>query len=108
MPDSSTQNSRRSWQTSRSQALKDLTKTWPEEAFQFDIKIPNELRVGIYVNAPLEFGAAVADTYEEWIDGKLQKRPGQCAESGWRNDVNDSIPSAPEIDSRLCWRVTGS
>jgi hypothetical protein len=52
-------------------------KSWPEDAFQFDIKIPNELSVGIFINAPLEFGSAVADTYEEWIDGKLQKRPGQ-------------------------------
>jgi hypothetical protein len=52
-------------------------KSWPEDAFQFDIKIPNEHRVGICVNAPLEFGAAVADTYEDWVDGKLRKRLGQ-------------------------------
>lgn len=52
-------------------------KPGSEDAFQFDIKIPNELRVGIFTNAPLEFGSARADTYEEWIDGKLRKRPGQ-------------------------------
>jgi hypothetical protein len=48
-----------------------------EGALEFDIKIPNSTRVGVFLNAPLEFSSGSPDTYEEWNDGKLQKPPGQ-------------------------------
>jgi hypothetical protein len=48
---------------------------WPIDPIQFDIPIAEGIPVGIFENAPLEFGRMSATRYADWVDGKLRDRP---------------------------------
>jgi hypothetical protein len=48
---------------------------WPTDPIQFDIPIDEKRPVGVFENAPLEFGSMSATRYADWVDGKLRDRP---------------------------------
>lgn len=50
----------------------------PDSVFQFDAKIPNGTLVSVYRKAPITLiDGGPADHEEVWIDGRVQRKPGQ-------------------------------
>jgi hypothetical protein len=49
---------------------------FPENAFRFDIEVPNGTRAALLENFPLEYQGRIESNHE-WVDGKIQKREGK-------------------------------
>lgn len=51
----------------------------PDSVFQFDAKVPNGTLVFVFAKSPLLLGdgGVAADHEEVWIDGRVQRKPGQ-------------------------------
>jgi hypothetical protein len=51
-------------------------KDFPENAFRFDIVIPNGTSVSVLENFPLEYQGRI-DSKHEWVEGKIRERLGK-------------------------------
>jgi hypothetical protein len=54
----------------------DINPEFPENAFRFDVAIPNGTRVSVVENFPLEYQGRI-DSNHEWVDGKIRERVGK-------------------------------